>query len=177
MPRNLTQWVLVVSFLPVIRRYSAVKNQAISAHSGSQSSRGSDRPSLAQSEQLSVGAPRGVSCKVLLKPCGTQGQCEKSLCFSVLHYTIQFLKRLGRGVHWFYPRLQMKEQEHLDVTLYKVSATKSQSWNCLYKYSDGDEEEGGESKREEENPGKRAQPHLPVEPDLTNMSEVNTCWV
>lgn len=48
----------------------------------------------------------------------------------------------------------MKEQEHLDVTLDKVSASKSQSWNCLYKYSDGDEEEGEEPKREEENPGK-----------------------
>lgn len=58
--------------------------------------------------------------------------------------------------------LQMKKQEHLDVALYKVSASKSQSWNCLYKYSNGDEEEGEEPKREEENPGKRGQPRLPV---------------
>lgn len=70
-----------------------------------------------------------------------------------LHESVLKTPGGGEAVHWFYPRLQMKEQEHLDVTLYKVSASKSQSWNCLYKYSDGDEEEGEEPKREE-NPGK-----------------------
>lgn len=61
-----------------------------SAHSGSQSGRGSDRPSLAQSEQLRVGAPKGVSCKVLLKPCCMQAQREGSLCFSVLTSITRF---------------------------------------------------------------------------------------